>query len=171
MPIPSISQGIPDSIVHFSVKSFSESHKEGFRIKKIFTITLTLGLLASQIPAYGEPPVYTDIKDRITFPNECYGRSDKPHLSGHAPGRVNVVARTVCPGQGVLVSSTLVREYGGIIEEKTVSRKAVGLVTISISMKCIWKKGTPLAKYTIRSKHQLTNGRSGETTQFAPLKC
>lgn len=27
----------------------------------------------------------------------CYGQTDAPHASGHVPGTVNVVGRTVCP--------------------------------------------------------------------------
>lgn len=37
--------------------------------------------------------------NKIYLPDDCSGRSDYPHLSTHKPGRVNVVAETVCPGQ------------------------------------------------------------------------
>jgi hypothetical protein len=44
----------------------------------------------------------------------CYGQTDQPHPSSHKTGTVNVVARTVCPGHRVYVSTDLYRSrwYG-----------------------------------------------------------
>ncbi len=47
-------------------------------------------------------------------PGGCYGQTDRPHLSTHVPGSVNVVARTVCAGFYDYVSTGLYRSrwYG-----------------------------------------------------------
>lgn len=44
----------------------------------------------------------------------CYGQTDQPHPSSHKTGTVNVVARTVCPGHRVYVSTDVYRSrwYG-----------------------------------------------------------
>ncbi len=44
----------------------------------------------------------------------CYGQTDQPHPSSHKTGTVNVVARTVCSGHRVYVSTDLYRSrwYG-----------------------------------------------------------
>lgn len=139
---------------------------------RVYKILLALLLVfATHSPASAEPPSGFEPTERIAFPGECYGRTDSPHISMHVPGTVNALARTYCPKTGVSISSRLVRTYQGVMLEKTVSSKGFGLVTINISMKCIWKKGEPEVKYTIYSKHLLTNGRSGETKQSASLKC
>ena len=137
-------------------------------IKILLVTTLFLATLSS---AFAEPPSGIDPTERIAFPGECYGRSDTPHISMHVPGTVNVLTRTFCPKTGVSITSRLVRIYQGIEAEKIASKNGVGLVTLSISMKCIWKKGNPEIKYRIYSKHRLSNGRSGETQQEASLKC
>jgi hypothetical protein len=136
-------------------------------------IIVYLLLIAFSLPTMvnAEPPIPIDINERISFPGECYGRSDTPHLSRHVAGTVNVLARTYCPKTGVSITSRLVRTYQGIEVEKTASKNGIGLVTLSISMKCIWKKGNPEIKYRIYSKHRLSNGSSGETEQEASLRC
>ncbi len=136
-------------------------------------IVLSLLLIAFSLPSMvnAEPPIPIDLNERIAFPGACYGRSDTPHLSMHVPGTVNVLARTYCPKTGVTITSRLVRAYQGIKVEKTASKNGIGLVTVSISMKCIWKKGNPEIKYRIYSKHRLSNGSSGETEQRASLRC
>ena len=139
---------------------------------RVYKILLTLLLVfATHSPAFAEPPSGFDPIERIAFPGECYGRSDIPHISTHVPGTVNVLTRTFCPKMGVSISSRLVRTFQGIEVEKTASRNGTGLVTLSISMKCIWKKGMPAIQYNIYSTHRLTNGRSGETTREAFIKC
>lgn len=140
-------------------------------MRKLTTILITLFILSAQGSAIADPPVPTDFNERIAFPGECYGRTDTPHLSMHVPGTVNVLARTYCPKTGVSINSRLVRIYQGIEVEKTASKNGIGLVTVSISMKCIWKKGNPEIKYRIYSTHRLSNSRSGETKQEASLKC
>lgn len=136
-------------------------------------IIVSLLLIAFSLPSMvnAEPPIPIDLNERITFPGACYGRSDTPHLSMHVPGTVNVLARTYCPKTGVSITSRLVRTFQGIEVEKTASKNGIGLVTVSISMKCIWKKGNPEIKYRIYSKHRLSNGSSGETEQRASLRC
>lgn len=138
---------------------------------KFTTILITIFFLSAQASAIAEPPVPTDFNERLAFPGECYGRSDIPHLSMHVPGTVNVLTRTYCPKTGVSINSRLVQIYQGIEIEKTASKNGVGLVTLSISMKCIWKKGNPGIEYRIYSRHRLSNGRSGETSRNAFLKC
>jgi hypothetical protein len=140
-------------------------------MRTFIRIFITIFLIAGLSPAYAEPPVPTDISERIAFPGECYGRTDTPHISTHIPGTVNVLTRTYCPKTGVSITSRLVRIYQGIEIERTASKNGIGLVTLSISMKCIWKKGNPEIKYRIYSTHRLSNGRSGETEQAASLKC
>ena len=140
-------------------------------MRKFAPILLSVLILSAQASAIAEPPIPTDLNQRIAFPGECYGRSDTPHLSMHVPGTVNVLARTYCPKTGVTIRSRLVRIYQGIEVEKIASKNGVGLVTVSISMKCIWREGMPLIRYRIYSKHRLTNGRTGETTQSASIKC
>lgn len=135
-----------------------------------FLLTTSL-VFATLTPASAEPPTGFDPSERIAFPGECYGRTDTPHLSMHVPGTVNVLARTYCPKTGVSINSRLVRIHQGIEVEKTASKNGIGLDTVSISMKCIWKKGNPEIKYRIHSTHRLSNGRSGETTREASLKC
>jgi hypothetical protein len=139
---------------------------------RVLRILLTCSLVfATPSPASAEPPAGFDPSERIAFPGECYGRTDSPHLSMHVQGTVNVLARTYCPNTGVSINSRLIRIYQGIEVEKTASKNGIGLVTVSISMKCIWKKGNPEIKYRIYSTHRLSNGRSGETKQVASLKC
>jgi hypothetical protein len=140
-------------------------------MRKFTTILITIFFLSAQASAIAEPPVPTDLDERIAFPGECYGRTDTPHLSMHVPGTVNVLARTYCPKTGVSINSRLIRLYQGIEVEKTANKNGIGLVTVSISMKCIWKKGNPEIKYRIYSTHRLSNGRIGETKQEASLKC
>ena len=140
-------------------------------MRKFITALIALTILGSQTFAVADPPPAFDPTERFAFPGECYGRSDFPHISMHVPGTVNVVTRTYCPKTGVSISSRLVRTYSGIEVEKNVSRNGVGLVTLSISMKCVWKKGMPLVQYNIYSKHRLSNGNTGETTAESFIKC
>jgi hypothetical protein len=90
---------------------------------------LALDSVIAGSPAYAEPPVPQAITPDVPATSAplkgdnptaealapgCYGQTDRPHLSTHQPGSVNVVARTVCPGFGVKVSTALYRSrwYG-----------------------------------------------------------
>lgn len=162
---------MPDFAISQLLEGFGEFRLREYSMRKLTTILITLFILSAQGSAIADPPVPTDFNERIAFPGECYGRTDTPHLSMHVPGTVNVLARTYCPKTGVSINSRLLRIYQGIEVEKTASKNGIGLVTVSISMKCIWKKGNPEIKYRIYSTHRLSNGRSGETKQEASLKC
>lgn len=162
---------MPDFAISQLLEGFGEFRLREHSMRKLTTILIALYFLSAQGSAIAEPPVPTDFNERIAFPGECYGRTDTPHLSMHVPGTVNVLARTYCPKTGVSINSRLVRIYQGIEVEKTASKNGIGLVTVSISMKCIWKKGNPEIKYRIYSTHRLSNGRRGETKQEASLKC
>lgn len=77
----------------------------------------------AQTPRLGEYPSSADLEQRsakgfeITpnlAPSGCYGQTDRPHLSTHVPGAVNVLARTVCYGYLDYVTTDLYRSrwYG-----------------------------------------------------------
>jgi hypothetical protein len=77
----------------------------------------------AQTPRPGEYPSSAPLNGRSTggsaitpnlAPSGCYGQTDRPHLSTHVPGSVNVVARTVCYGYLDYVTTDLYRSrwYG-----------------------------------------------------------
>lgn len=77
----------------------------------------------AQAPRPGEYPSQAPLQQRSTggsgispnlAPSGCYGQTDRPHLSTHEPGSVNVVARTVCYGYLDYVTTDLYRSrwYG-----------------------------------------------------------
>lgn len=70
-----------------------------------------------RVPGPVEGPDKADLEGGTggrAFQPGCYGQTDKPHYSTHQPGTVNVVARTVCSGFSVYVSTVLYRHrwYG-----------------------------------------------------------
>jgi len=76
-------------------------------------------------------------QSKISLPDDCSGRSDYPHISTHKPGRANVIAETVCPGQRVSIRTTLTRPGWFIFTESvTKSDSGIGKVRISVSMPC-----------------------------------
>jgi len=113
---------------------------------------------------------FTD--SRVNLPDDCSGRTDYPHKSKHNPGRVNVVAETVCPEQKVEIRTTLTRP-GWLIFTETVtqSRSGFGRVRHSVSMPCKWKPGQSPIGYIVMSVHSSANGASAITRVYRSVKC
>jgi len=110
--------------------------------------------------------------NKIYLPDDCSGRSDYPHLSTHKPGRVNVVAETVCPGQKVSIRKTMTRPGWFLFTESvTKSDSAFRKVRISVSMPCKWKPGDQPIGYIVMSVHTSETGGSAITRAFRQLKC
>jgi len=98
------------------------------RVAVVATI-VTVGVVLSGSPASAAPrdpepsprvdaPATTeltsgDVGTEALAPG-CYGQTDRPHLSTHVPGSVNVVGRTVCSGTVVYIEIRLYRSrwYG-----------------------------------------------------------
>jgi hypothetical protein len=113
---------------------------------------------------------FTD--NKVNLPDDCSGRSDYPHKSRHQPGRVNVIAETICPGQKVSIRSTLTRPGWFIFTESvTQSKSDFGKVRVSVSMPCKWKPGDPPIGYIVMSVHTSETGGSAITRIFKRLKC
>ena len=111
-------------------------------------------------------------QNKINLPDDCSGRSDYPHISTHRPGRVNVIAETICPGQKVSIRTTLTRP-GWFIFTKSVtqSNSRFGKVRISVSMPCKWKPGDQPIGYIVMSVHTSETGGKAITRVFRQLKC
>jgi len=150
------------------------------RGKMLVVIALVAGSgIGSQVvPLNGNPSKinafvnrsFTD--SRVNLPDDCSGRTDYPHKSKHNPGRVNVVAETVCPGQKVEIRTTLTRP-GWLIFTETVtqSRSGFGRVRHSVSMPCKWKPGQSPIGYIVMSVHSSANGASAITRVYRSVKC
>jgi len=111
-------------------------------------------------------------QNKINLPDDCSGRSDYPHVSTHKPGRANVIAETVCPGQNVSIRTTLTRPGWFIFTESvTKSHSGFGKVRISVSMPCKWKPGEQPIGYIVMSVHTSETGGSAVTRVFRQLKC
>jgi hypothetical protein len=136
------------------------------------------GIGSQVVPLNGNPSKinafvnrsFTD--SRVNLPDDCSGRTDYPHKSKHNPGRVNVVAETVCPGQKVEIRTTLTRP-GWLIFTETVtqSRSGFGRVRHSVSMPCKWKPGQSPIGYIVMSVHSSANGASAITRVYRSVKC
>jgi hypothetical protein len=142
--------------------------------RQFLALILLLGLSLEPTIAYADPPVPDELNDRITI-EACVLTSEKPHLSGHVPGTVNVSGRTTCKGisktRVLSVAVTLTRSINGKNFSISKSAKGVGSVVVYVSMPCIWKSGNPIIKYTITTIHKLSNGKSELTGSKAELKC
>ena len=150
------------------------------RGKMLVVIALVAGSgIGSQVvPLNGNPSKinafvnrsFTD--SRVNLPDDCSGRTDYPHKSKHKPGRVNVVAETVCPGQKVEIRTTLTRP-GWLIFTETVtqSRSGFGRVRHSVSMPCKWKLGQSPIGYIVMSVHSSATGASAITRVYRSVKC
>ena len=150
------------------------------RSKMFVAIALvaTTGIGSQVVPLNGHAPKlnafvnrsFTDA--RVNLPDDCSGRTDYPHKSQHMPGRVNVVAETVCPGQKVQIRTTLTRPGWLIFTESvTKSKSDFGRVRLSVSMPCKWKIGQPPIGYIVMSVHSSANGASAITRVFRSVKC
>ena len=150
------------------------------RSKMLVAIGLvaTTGIGSQVIPINGDPPrinafvnrSFTD--SRVNLPDDCSGRTDYPHKSKHQPGRVNVVAETVCPGQMVEIRTTLTRPGWLIFTESvTESKSGLGRVRLSVSMPCKWKPGQSPIGYIVMSVHSSANSGRAITRVYRSVKC
>lgn len=105
----------------------------------IFAVTGLVGIGIQALPINAQIPKLNVLVNRsftsnvVNLPDDCSGRSDYPHKSVHAPGRVNVVAETVCPGQMVEVKTTLTRPGWFIFTESVTNTKSgFGRAKISV---------------------------------------
>ena len=144
----------------------------------IFAVTGLVGIGSQALPINAQIPKLNAFVDRsftgnqVNLPNDCSGRSDYPHKSTHAPGRVNAVAETVCPGQMVEVKTTLTRPGWFIFTESvTKTKSGFGKVKISVSMLCKWKPGEPPIGYIVMSVHSSATGERAITRVRRFLKC
>ena len=144
----------------------------------IFTVTGLVGIGSQALPINAQIPKLNAFVDRsftnnqVNLPDDCSGRSDYPHKSVHAPGRVNVVAETVCPGQMVEVTTTLTSPGWFIFTESVTKTKSeFGKVKISVSMLCKWKPGQPAIGYIVMSVHSSATGGRAITRVRRFLKC
>ena len=144
----------------------------------ILAATGLVGISSQALPINPQIPKLNALVNRsftsnqVSLPDDCSGRSDYPHLSTHAPGRVNVVAETVCPGQMVEVKTTLTRPGWFIFTESvTKTKSGFGKVKISVSMLCKWKPGQPPIGYIVMSVHSNATGGRAITRVRRFLKC
>jgi len=144
----------------------------------IMALTGLVGISSQALPISPQVPKLNALVDRsftnneVKLPDDCSGRTDYPHKSVHAPGRVNVVAETVCPGQMVEVKTTLTRPGWFIFTESvTNSKSGFGSVKVSVSMLCKWKPGQPPIGYIVMSVHSSATGGQAITRVRRFLKC
>lgn len=142
------------------------------RFKTIFISAVLL--VIGQNPVFADPPIPLEPSDRLII-EACILTSEKPHISGHVPGTVNVTARTVCKGisagRHLKITITLVRKDGGNTLPITKSSTGVGSVVGNIAMPCIWVRKQAEIEYIVTTVHRMSNGKSGTTRNGATLKC
>lgn len=99
----------------------------------------------------------------------CYGQTDQPHRSGHVPGTVNVVARTVCWAYTVFVSTSLYRHrwYGWQFLAHG-ERTSYNYVDTNAAWYCA---GSGTYTYRADSYHEATGGGWASTANSARLTC
>ncbi|CAN2186902.1 hypothetical protein MCEMRE182_00418 [Candidatus Nanopelagicaceae bacterium] len=144
-------------------------------MRKVGISLLILIPILSDCMAFAEPPPgYIEIQDRLVI-EACTLTSEKPHISQHVPGTVNVTGRTICKGisagRNLRVTVTLTREDGGNTLPITKSRTGVGAVIVNVAMPCIWQRKQSLITYTISTTHKMSNGKIGMTRNKAALEC
>lgn len=142
------------------------------RTPSLFQLSFTLSILPSL--AHAEPPINNDFNDRLTI-ELCILTSERPHISKHVPGTVNVTGRTVCKGissgRNLRVTVTFSRLDGGNTPAITKSSTGVGNVVVNVAMACIWQRGDALVQYRIKTTHKISNGKTGTTMNTAELAC
>jgi hypothetical protein len=143
-------------------------------MRKSITLTVLVTAIFLGANAHAEPPANIDTSDRVTI-EACVLSSEKPHISSHVPGTVNVTARTVCKGisagRNLKITITLVRKDGGNTLPITKSITGVGSVVGNISMPCIWVRKQAEIEYIVTTVHRMSNGKSATTRNGATLKC
>ena len=146
----------------------------GNPLKRNFILIFIPIILLGQNAASAEPPIITDYQTRLVIEG-CRLTSEKPHLSIHVPGAVNVTGRTVCTGisagRKIRVTVTLSRVDGGNTSPITVSRYGSKSLTVNVAMPCVWSRNQPEIEYRVKTIHKMSNGKSGVTENGAFLKC
>ncbi|CAB4886344.1 unannotated protein [freshwater metagenome] len=142
---------------------------------KFVAILFATALISSQTVAIADPPPGSlDIQERLVI-EACILTSEKPHISKHLPGTVNVTGRTICKGisagRTLSIRITLTREDGGNTPPVTKSIRGVGSVIGNVSIRCIWQPKDALLVYTIETVHKMSNGKTRTTMNEASLKC
>jgi hypothetical protein len=153
-----------------SVKFPDESVAMRFKTIFISAVLLVIG----QNPVFADPPIPLEPSDRLII-EACILTSEKPHISGHVPGTVNVTGRTVCKGistgRALQVSVTLTRSDGGNTLPVTRGSRGTGTVVVNVSMPCIWVSKQSEIEYIVTTVHKLSNGKKATTKNKAKLKC
>jgi hypothetical protein len=168
-------EGLPDFKNANYLELCLEFLTSGVTMRKSLPLLVTLLLIISQSHSSAEPPLPgLEISDRVVI-EACVLTSEKPHLSTHVRGTMNVTGRTVCKGisagRNLQVSVTLIRSDGGNTPPITKSSRGNGTVIVNIAMPCIWRRGDAKVKYTITTVHKMSNGKSGKTSNKADLQC
>ena len=137
---------------------------------------LTLGAVtaASPVLAAARAPEPVEAPSNANLGNDagaalapgCYGQTDRPHNSTHQPGSINVVARTVCPGLGVHVSTNLDRSrWYGWERRGSGSNNGAGRVQTNAAESAQDCDGTH--DYLGSSYHEATDGAWARTSHRA----
>lgn len=147
----------------------------GALMHKISLVIISLLILLSQSSAIADPPPGPiEIQDRIVVEG-CKLSSEKPHISDHVLGTVNVTGRTVCKGisagRYLRVTVTLTRLDGGKTTPVTKSRTGSEAVTVNVAMPCVWTINQTAIKYNVVTVHKMSNGKSITTRNKAAIKC
>jgi hypothetical protein len=96
----------------------------------------------------------------------CYGQTDRPHLSSHVPGSINVVGRTVCSGYVVYIEIRLYRSrWFGWEQRGFGSGSAPNIIERNASESAAACSGTH--DYLGSSYHEASDGRWATTSNRA----
>jgi hypothetical protein len=127
----------------------------------------TLAQGADRAPQAVEKPAQTALGNVAkALPSGCYGQTDRPHNSTHEPGSINVVARTVCPGLGVHVSTALYRSrWYGWEQRGSGSNNGFGSISTNAAESAADCDGTH--DYLASSYHEASNGAWANTSNRA----
>jgi hypothetical protein len=144
-------------------------------LKPFFLVGL---VISTQIaPAYAEPPINSPLKTipgglskKVFISGECWVVTNFPHLSTHAPGRVNVTATIYCPRKPLSIETKLTRTANGLTSSRKSVKSGVGKISVNVSMPCIWKSGAP---NVYKAQSWFTNGDGQIYTHsgISELKC
>lgn len=144
-----------------------------------FKCFLLFGLVLSKLitSAYAEPPINSPLKtipgglsQKVFISGECWVVTNFPHLSTHAPGRVNVTATIYCPRRPLSIETKLTRTANGMTTSRKAVKEGVGKISVNVSMPCIWKSG---ATNVYKAQSWFTNGDGQIFTHagVSRLKC
>lgn len=147
----------------------------GALMHKVSLVISSLLTFLSQSSAIADPPPGPiEIQDRIVVEG-CKLSSEKPHISEHVPGTVNVTGRTICKGisagRYLRVTVTLTRLDGGRTAPITKSRTGSEAITVNVAMPCVWTSNQTAIKYNVVTIHKMSNGKSITTKNKAAIKC